>query len=182
MNLVVDAAFPRPPLLGVIAELQQSCLGTQIQLADVVVTSRVPAGYLGDWLLDVTFIAVARPGHALFQIERELTTDDLVRHVQAVVRDSGTQHPRDEGWLGAERRFTVSSMAASLATILAGLAYAWLPEHLLTDLLKSGALRRSPLAAGGSRNVALHIVLARPELLGPAGRAALEAFHRHVHS
>lgn len=197
LNLVVDAAFPRPRLLGIIAELQHSCPRTQIQLADVVlsgaedaitggsadvvVTSRVPAGYLGDWLLDVTFVAVARPDHALFQIERELTTDDLVRHVQAVVRDSGTQHPRDEGWLGAERRFTVSSMEASLATILAGLAYAWLPEHLLTDLLKSGALRRLPLAAGGSRNVALHIVLARPELLGPAGRAAVEAFHRHVH-
>jgi DNA-binding transcriptional LysR family regulator len=193
--LVVDAAYPRLQLLGIIAELQQSCPGTQIQLADVVlsgaeeaitggsadivVTSRVPAGFLGDWLLDVKFIAVARHDHALFQIERPLTTDDLVRHVQAVVRDSGTTHPRDEGWLGAERRFTVSSMEASLATLLAGLAYAWLPEHLLAEHLHNGSLRRLPLAIGGSRNVSLHIVPARPGLLGPAGRAALEAFHRH---
>ena len=60
LTLVVDAAFPRLQLLGIIAELQQSCPGTQIQLADVVlsgaeeaitagiadlvVTSRVPAG------------------------------------------------------------------------------------------------------------------------------------------
>ena len=113
LMLVVDAAYPRLQLLGIIAELQQSCPGTQIQLADVVlsgaeeaitagsadivVTSRVPPGFLGDWLLDVKFIAVARHDHALFQIERPLTTDDLVRHVQAVVRDSGTTHPRDEG-------------------------------------------------------------------------------------
>jgi DNA-binding transcriptional LysR family regulator len=195
LMLVVDAAYPRLKLLGIIAELQQSCPGTQIQLADVVlsgaeevitagsadivVTSRVPPGFLGDWLLDVKFIAVARHDHALFQIERPLTTDDLVRHVQAVVRDSGTTHPRDEGWLGAERRFTVSSMEASLATLLAGLAYAWLPEHLLAEHLHSGSLRRLPLAIGGSRNVSLHIVPARPGLLGPAGRAALEAFHRH---
>ena len=195
LMLVVDAAFPRLRLLGIIAELQQSCPGTQIQLADVVlsgaeeaitagtadivVTSRVPPGFLGDWLLDVKFIAVARPDHTLFQIERPLTADDLVRHVQAVVRDSGTTHPRDEGWLGAERRFTVSSMEASLATLLAGLAYAWLPEHLLAEHLNSGSLRRLPLAIGGSRNVSLHIVPARPGLLGPAGRAALEAFHRH---
>jgi DNA-binding transcriptional LysR family regulator len=114
----------------------------------------------------VKFIAVARHDHALFQIERPLTTDDLVRHVQAVVRDSGTTHPRDEGWLGAERRFTVSSMEASLATLLAGLAYAWLPEHLLAEHLHSGSLRRLPLAIGGLRNVSLHIVPARPGLLG----------------
>jgi DNA-binding transcriptional LysR family regulator len=195
LHLVVDAAFPRARLLTIIAELQQSCPNTQIQLADVilsgaedaitggtgdvVVTSRVPAGFLGDWLLDVKFIAVARPDHALFQLGRELTTDDLVRHVQAVVRDSGSLHPRDEGWLGAEHRFTVSSMEASLATLLAGLAYAWLPEHMLDDVLRTGALQRLPLTAGGSRNVSLHIVLARPELLGPAGRAAVAAFHRH---
>ena len=147
--------------------------------ADVVVTSRVPPGFLGDWLLDVDFIAVARPDHALFGIGRALTTQDLVRHVQVVVRDSGTSQPRDEGWLGAERRFTVSSMEASLATILAGLAYAWLPEHLVAESLQSGALKRLPLVSGGSRNVSLQIVPARPGLLGPAGRAALEAFHRH---
>ncbi|HME37886.1 MAG TPA: LysR family transcriptional regulator [Steroidobacteraceae bacterium] len=196
LTLVVDAAFPRARLLGIIAELQHSCPSTQIQLADVVlsgaeeaitagtadvvVTGHVPAGFLGDWLSDVTFVAVARPDHALFQLHRDLTAEDLLRHVQAVVRDSGTAHPRDEGWLGAERRFTVSSMDASLATILAGLAYAWLPEHLIAEGLKSGTLKRLPLAAGGSRNVALYIVLARPDLLGPAGRAALDAFHRHA--
>ena len=196
LTLVVDAAFPRAALLGIVAELQQSCPSTQVQLADVVlsgaeeaiiggtadvvVTSRVPPGFLGDRLLDVTFAAAARPDHALFRLGRELTADDLVRHVQAVVRDSGTAHPRDEGWLGAERRFTVSSMEASLATLLAGLAFAWLPEHLLADPLSSGELRRLPLVTGGSRNVSLHIVLARPDLLGPAGRAAVDAFHRHV--
>jgi DNA-binding transcriptional LysR family regulator len=196
LSLVVDAAFPRAPLLGIIAELQNSCPSTQIQLADVVlsgaeeaiiggtadvvVTSRVPPGFVGDWLLDVKFIAVARPDHPLFRIDRELTVDDLVRHVQAVVRDSGSAHPRDEGWLGAERRFTVSSMEASLATIQAGLAFAWLPGHMVADQLQSGALRRLPLATGGTRNVSLHIVLARPASQGPATRAAVDSFQRHV--
>jgi hypothetical protein len=77
--LVVDGV-PAAVLLGIIAELQQSCPGTQIQLADVVLSgagesppqrgycrdSRVPL-VLGDWLLDVKFIAVARHDHALFQ-------------------------------------------------------------------------------------------------------------------
>jgi DNA-binding transcriptional LysR family regulator len=196
LKLVVDAAFPRARLLDIVGELQSTCPSTQIQLADVVlsgaeqaltegsadvvVTSHVPPGFLSDWLLDVKFVAVARPDHPLLLLERDLTTDDLVRHVQAVVRDSGTLHPRDDGWLGAERRFTVSSMEASLATILAGLAYAWLPEHMLADQLQSGALRRLPLVTGASRNVSLNLVLVQSNVPGPAARAAADAFHRHA--
>jgi DNA-binding transcriptional LysR family regulator len=198
LKLVVDAAFPRTRLLEVIGELQSTCPSTQIQLADVVlsgaeqaivegsadvvVTSRVPPGFLSDWLLDVNFVAVARPDHPLLQLQRELTSDDLVRHVQAVVRDSGTLHPRDEGWLGAERRFTVSSVEASLATILAGLAYAWLPEHLLAEQLRTGALRRLPLVTGASRKASLHIVLVHSTVPGPAARAAADAFQRHANA
>jgi DNA-binding transcriptional LysR family regulator len=196
LTLIVDAAFPRSRLLGILAELQSTCPATQIQLADVVlsgaeqailenvgdlvITSRVPPGFLGDWLLDVSFIAVARADHALFKLGRQLTTDDLVSHVQAVVRDSGTSHPRDEGWLGAEHRFTVSSMDASLATVLAGLAYAWLPEHMLLEQLQNGSLRRLPLISGASRKVSLHVVPLHPQAQGPAARAAVDAFHRHA--
>src|SRR3569833_578196 len=144
LTLVVDAAFPRERLLKIVAELQQLCPNTQMQLsdailsgaeeaitegrADVVVTAHVPNGYFGEFLLDVTFVAVAWPEHPLFSVGLELSFDDLTRHVQVGVRDSGVKHPRDEGWLGAERRCTVSSMEASLATVKAGLAYAWLPE------------------------------------------------------
>jgi DNA-binding transcriptional LysR family regulator len=196
LQLVVDAAFPRERLLNIVAELQQLCPNTQMQLsdavlsgaedaivdgtADVVITTRVPQGHLGEWLLDVTFTAVARADHPLFKVERPLTAQDLVRHVQVVVRDSGLKRPRDDGWLGAELRCTVSSMEASLATVKAGLAYAWLPEHLLHEALDSGAIRVLPLAAGGSRIVTLNLVLVQPDLAGPAARAAVESFQRHV--
>ncbi|HLB85113.1 MAG TPA: LysR substrate-binding domain-containing protein, partial [Steroidobacteraceae bacterium] len=74
------------------------------------------------------------------------------------------------------------SVEVSLATIEAGLAYAWLPEHVVGGALRSGTLRALPLAAGGSRKVTLYLVLVRPELEGPAARAALESFQRHVPS
>jgi DNA-binding transcriptional LysR family regulator len=195
LKLVVDAAFPRERLLKIIAELRQLCPNTQIELsdavlsgaeqaivdgsADVVVTSHVPAEFLGEFLMDVTFIAVARPDHVLFALERVLSVDDLARHLQIVVRDSGTKAPRDEGWLGAERRCTVSSLESSLAMIEAGLGYAWIPEHLIAQSLHRGALRPLPLAAGGARKLSLHLVLVRPEPAGPAARAAVECFERH---
>jgi len=195
LRLVVDAAFPRERLLSIIGELQQLCPNTQMQLsdavlsgaedaiadgtADVVVTTRVPTGHLGDWLLDVTFVAVARSDHALFSVDHALAPEDLTRHVQVVVRDSGVKQPRDDGWLGAELRCTVSSMEASLATVEAGLAYAWLPEHLIRASLDKGVIRSLPLVAGGSRNVPLSLVWVNADLAGPAARAAVEAFQRH---
>jgi DNA-binding transcriptional LysR family regulator len=198
LKLVVDAAFPRPLLFAIVAELQRACPSTDIQLADavlsgaeeaiterqadVVVSSRVPPGFLGDRLLDVEFIAVARSDHPLLRIDHTLTLDDLTRHVQAVVRDSGSTQPRDEGWLGADHRYTVSSMESSVGLVLAGLAYAWLPEHVLANYLRDGVLRRIPLAGGGSRTVTLHIVMVRPELAGPAATAAVAMFKGHASS
>jgi DNA-binding transcriptional LysR family regulator len=196
LRLVVDAAFPRERLLGILTELQRLCPDTQVQLADavlsgaeeaiadgradVVVTTRVPSGFLGTFLTEIRFVAVARPDHALFELDRDLTPNDLTAHSQVVIRDSGVRQPRDEGWLGAERRFTVSGMEASLSLVKAGLAFAWLPEHLIADALRAGELRALPLAFGGTRAVPLHLVLVRPELAGPAARAAIESFQRHV--
>jgi DNA-binding transcriptional LysR family regulator len=196
LKLVVDAAFPRTQLFAIVADLQRACPSTDIQLADavlsgaeeaiterhadVVVSSRVPPGFLGDRLLDVEFIAVARSDHPLLRIDHTLTLDDLTRHVQAVVRDSGSTQPRDEGWLGADHRYTVSSMESSVGLVLAGLAYAWLPEHVLANYLRDGVLRRIPLAGGGSRTVTLHIVMVRPELAGPAATAAVATFKGHA--
>jgi len=194
LKLVVDVAYPRQYLLDIIAELQQRCPNTEVQVsdavlsgaedaisenrADVVVTSRLPPDYLGELLLTVSFVVVAHPSHPLFTLDRALTSNDLVRYVQVVVRDSRTRNPRDEGWLGAERRCTVSSMEASLATVLAGLGYAWLPEHMTSEPIRHGRLRALPLEMGASRPVSLHLVLVRPETAGPAARVAVEIFQR----
>ena len=195
LKLVVDAAFPRARLMNIVAELQRACPNTQMQLSDavlsgaedavtegtanVVVTTRVPQGYLGDMLMEVSFVAVARSDHALFAVDHPLTPADLARHVQVVVRDSGLRNPRDEGWLGAELRCTVSSMEASLATVEAGLAFAWLPAHMVDESLDRGLIRRLPLLAGASRSVPLYLVLVNADVAGPAARAAVEAFQRH---
>jgi DNA-binding transcriptional LysR family regulator len=196
LRLVVDAAFPQTTLLGILGELRAGCPDTTISVADavlsgaeeaitrgeadVVVTTRVPAGFLGDWLMDVSMVAVAAPAHPLHAQQRALTLDDLALHTQVVVRDSGRTAPRDEGWLGAQHRWTVASLEASHATVRAGLAYAWLPTHLIGEDLASDRLRPLPLAVGGMRRMSLYVVLVRGEIAGPAARKALELFQRHL--
>jgi DNA-binding transcriptional LysR family regulator len=196
LRIVVDAAFPRARLLEIVSEAQGLCAGTQLQLedavlsgaeeaiadgsADVVVTTSVPTGVLGNWLMDVTFVAVAHPAHALLKTGRPLSASDLEAHTQAVVRDSGRRHPRDSGWLGSNTRCTVTSVETSLALVRAGLAFAWLPEHLVEAPVRAGELIALPLTAGGTRRIPLYLVLVKPELAGPAAQVVMEIFQRHV--
>ncbi|HTU65235.1 MAG TPA: LysR family transcriptional regulator [Steroidobacteraceae bacterium] len=195
ITLVVDAAFPRARLLSIVQEVRTTCSDTQIQIedavlsgaeeaildarADVVVSTVVPPGVLGNWLMDVTFVAVASAQHPLATLA-EVTTADLEHHTQSVVRDSGRRNPRDSGWLGGNTRCTVSSVEASLALVRAGIAYAWMPAHLVIGDIASGELKALPLASGGTRKLPLYLVLVRPALAGPAAQKVMESFQRHV--
>jgi DNA-binding transcriptional LysR family regulator len=196
LRLVVDAAFPGDRLLRILAELKAACGETRLSLADavlsgaeeaitrrsadLVITSRVPPGALGDYLMEVEFVAVAHRDHPLIREGRALSPEDLLVHTQVVVRDSGTEQPRDAGWLGSGHRWTVSSLEASVAAVTAGLAYAWLPAHLIAPLLAAGELMALPLVSGRRRRSALYGVLVNPPAAGPAARLALELFQRHA--
>jgi DNA-binding transcriptional LysR family regulator len=195
LRLVVDAAYPRSRLLAALAELQGACPQTRVELADAVlsgaeeavqdgiadvaITPRVPRGFLGDWLYETTFVAVAAPTHPLHALGRAVTRHDLSLHTQVVLRDSGTRTPRDEGFLGADVRWTVGSLEASRSAVVAGLAYAWLPEYVVAADLHAGRLAALALDAGVTRRVPLYLVLVRGDAAGPAARIAAELLHRH---
>jgi DNA-binding transcriptional LysR family regulator len=198
LKIIVDAAFPRARLLSALLELRQRCPSTQLDLAeavlsgadeaivtgaldrsaDVVVTTRVPSGFLGDWLYETTFLACASPSHPLLALERKITLHDLEQYQQVVLRDSGTRAPRDEGYLGAKLRWTVGSLDTSIAIVERGLAYAWLPEHTIATSLAARRLVALPLETGATRKVPLYLVLVRPSEAGPAARTAVELLHK----
>lgn len=194
LRMVVDAAYPQQHLVHVLDELRSSCPHSAVTLAeavlsgaeeaitgrgaDVVVTARVPAGFLGDWLLDITMVAVAAPAHPLLEMGHALSLNELALHTQVVVRDSGQQRPRDEGWLGAQQRWIVANPEASRSLCVGGLAYAWLPSHMVAQDIAGGRLKALPLAVGGTRRLSLYAVLPQGETAGPAARRALELLRR----
>lgn len=184
VRLAVDMVFPTEPLLAALGRFAASCSNTRLQLhevvlsgaddalfsgkVDLVVGANVPPGFLGDWLLDGEFIAVAAPSHPLHQLNRPLNIDDLVPHTQTVVRDSGTREPRDSGWLGAKQRWTVSRVETSIAAVSAGLAFAWLPRHMISQELADGRLRPLQLSSGQRRHGSVYLIYAEPNAAGPA--------------
>lgn len=196
VRLAVDVVFPTRLLLDALARFATTAPATRVELrevvlsgadealidqtADLVIGSRAPQGFLGDLLIEVEFIAVAKPGHALHQLGRDITVDDLARGQQIVIRDSGTRSPRDEGWLGAATRWTVTSVETSISLVAGGLGFAWLPYHLVQSYIDSGALKALPLREGQRRKAQLYLMYAQPELAGPATRELAQILRETV--
>jgi DNA-binding transcriptional LysR family regulator len=97
--------------------------------------------------------------------------DDLRGERQVVIRDSGVRIRRDEGWLGAEDRFTVSQLGTARTLVAAGIGFAWLPRHMVEAGLASGELVALALDRGAVRSVPFHLILARSDQAGPAAGA-----------
>jgi len=176
MRLAVEVVFPTWLLLQCLAtfakerpetriELYESVLGGTDEAllqgnVDIAIGSQVPAGFLGNPLMRLRFIAVAHPDHPLHRIGRELSHRDLAQHRQLVIRDSGTQRTRPGGWLGAEQRWTVSNKATSIRAATMGLGFAWYPEENIRDELASGVLKPLPLKEGAVKWAELYLVFA----------------------
>ena len=176
MRLAVEVIFPTWLLLQCLAtfakerpetriELYESVLGGTDEAllqakVDIAIGSQVPAGFLGNPLMRLRFIAVAHPDHPLHRLGRELTDRDLSRHRQLVIRDSGTQRTRPGGWLRAEQRWTVSNKATSIRAATMGLGFAWYPEENIRDELASGVLKPLPLKEGAVKWAELYLVFA----------------------
>jgi DNA-binding transcriptional LysR family regulator len=191
LRIVCDTLFPSAVMLDCLDDLSGHCPDTRIECiesvlsgaeeallerrCDVAITGIVPPGFLGDHLLRVKFMAVARRDHPLHQLGRDLDYRDLRPFRQIVVRDSGVRRQRDSGWLDAVQRLTVSRMETSINAVARGLGFAWLPTVAMREELASGLIKPLPMIEGGERNADLFLILPNRDL---AGAAALrcEAF------
>ena len=190
VRLVVDAAYPNARLIRALTEFMPKSRGCRIRLreevlsgveeilkdgtADLAITALDITGYLGAELGTVEFIAVAHAHHPLHQLQRKLSVQDLQNQMQVVVRDSGQRQPRDAGWLGAEQRWTVGSLATSVAFVSSGLGFAWLPRHMIERELAEGTLKPLPLIQGSIRRPQFYLYTNPDKPLGPATRILIE--------
>jgi len=184
VRLAVDSAFPVAALVRVLRDFMPQSRGCRVRLreevlsgveevlhegmADLAISGVAITGYLGEEIGTVEFIAVAHPEHPLHQLQRPLSHQDLQEHLQLVIRDSGSTAPRDSGWLGAEQRWTLSSLATAATFVSNGLGFAWLPRHLIEQELESGQLKPLPLIAGGSHSAHFYLYAHKEKTLGPA--------------
>src|SRR5271169_4185514 len=175
LSLAVEIIFPTWLLLQCFARFADERPQTRIELyetvlsgteeallqrrVDLAISSRVPAGFIGDPLMRLRFVAAAHPGHPLHRLGRDLTMQDLRQHRHLIIRDTGSQR-RSGSWLGAEQSWTVSHKATSIHAAAMGLGFAWFAEETVRDELQRGLLKPLPLREGGERWDNLYLVFA----------------------
>ncbi|MDN3653737.1 LysR family transcriptional regulator [Thalassotalea ponticola] len=173
---VLENVSAQYPQLNI--EIRECILGGARELleqdeVDLAISPFRLSGGFSEQLTRIVFQAVAHPEHALHQIERPLTIEDLKAHRQIVVRDSALHTNTDAGWLGAEQRWTVSHMRSSIDIIKNGLGYAWLPISSINQELQSNQLKTLNLSFENHREAALYLIFKDGDSLGPAARTFL---------
>lgn len=195
VTLAIDMVYPIREVLDVIEAfnensesvtrirfLETSLSGTDEALmngqADIVITPRVPPGFIGAQLSHIEFLAIAHRDHPLNQLPAPVGISELENWRQVVTRDSGVKRQQDVGWLGSEQRITTSHFMTSLEVIKRGLAFGWLPTGYSQQDIESGELRALPLEQGQKYSVNLFLVNARGDRAGPASRLLMDLFLR----
>ena len=92
---------------------------------------------------DVKIIPVAAFDFPLAQSEKMLSAEDVRPYVQVIVVDSS--HVRDKQTLDVvpdNRRWMVTDFSTKKEIIMAGMGWGGMPEHLIAEELKVGALKR----------------------------------------
>ncbi|WP_432698237.1 LysR family transcriptional regulator [Marinobacterium sp. YM272] len=195
IRLAIDLIFPEQLTLCALAryaevspfvriELLETALsGTDEALirgdAEMVISSRIPPGFVGDFLMRIRFVPVAHPEHPLHQLDRTLTHDDLRHYRQLVVRDSGSRS-LDAGWLGAGQRWTVSHMSTSILCACSGLGFSWYPEIKIAKELEKGLLKPLPMENGSERFADLFLIKRDAHLSSPGVKHLADLIHTAV--
>ena len=187
LTLAFEVLFPYPILMQALEAFARVARHTRLELvesvlsgttemvesgrADLVITGVLPPGYLGEQLMTIRFVPVARADHPLLQLDRSVAEKELKQHRQIVVRDSGLKRSSNAGWLGAEERWTVSNMTTVVRLLEQGLGFAWLPEHYVQDQLNQQTVAVIPLEHKGVRTVPLYLLFPNEDDVGPATQA-----------
>lgn len=136
-------------------------------IADIALTPHIPPGFIGEPLMQIRFVPVAHPDHALHRLGRALTARDLRKHRHLVVRDTSTQRDKNALNASSEMRWTVSSMPTSIGAACRGYGYAWFPEEKIRSELAEGVLKPLPLRDGAERSVQVYLLFSDRDAAGP---------------
>ncbi|MEM5514256.1 LysR family transcriptional regulator [Pseudoalteromonas sp. AS84] len=186
LKIAVDEVFPHAILYQALAKTSELYPLLKIDLVESVLTganellhnsvvdlaiSSIPIyGISCSMLCDIEFIAVAHKDHVLHQHTEQLNFRDLKLHRQIVVRDSATHTSHNEGWLGADMRWTVSHLRNSIDMVSQNLGYAWLPKTQIAHLIEDKTLIALNLDQGTTRTLNLYLMCNDNDRLGPAAQ------------
>ncbi|MDF2177237.1 LysR family transcriptional regulator [Aliiglaciecola sp. CAU 1673] len=198
ITLALDLAYPRHCILPVLQAFYPQSRGSRLKIidtvltgsdeavqegwADIVISTSVPKGFLGEPLADIYFVTVCHPSHPLAAIEGKVDPNELLHHLQIVIKDTAKSPQEKQGWLRAEMRWTVSHFQSAIDLLLQNIGFCWLPFHEVHNKLDSGELVRLDIQGSSYRKGGLFLIHPRPDNLGPGSRLLSDLILGHKHT
>lgn len=126
----------------------------------------------------VQMIPVSAPGFVPVKHQGEIDHDVLRDLVQVVIKDSSFKHlfQKSHGVLEGGRQWGVNDFLTKKQLILAGLGWGRLPQHLIEDELKSGALISLNIKNMSPASVNIQVVRNLHQPAGPIATKIWEDF------
>ncbi|MDX1838388.1 LysR family transcriptional regulator [Legionella taurinensis] len=194
LRLAVDEIFPPNRLLQVLKAFGLQNTHTRIILnqgllsgpsdaleqgeAEMVIVSRIPEGYMGEKLMDINSIPYAHIDSPLHQ--KNIGLEELCEERYIIVQDSGRHKKRNEGWLGSEFHWKVSSMEMKIQCVAHGIGFSWLPEALVEG--RNLPIKPLRLPQDNVRTYPLYLVHHNPQNMGPSARVLTDLFRQYSQS
>ncbi len=194
LRVVLDGLFPRQPAMEALRVLLDAGAPTRVHLevayqdgvherfhatrAALMLNLELEVDHplVGQALPELELVLLCAPEHGL--AGREVGRDELLEHVELVVRDSSSKHavsPRPS-FTGTHHVVYLADFESKRAGLLAGAGFGWMPRHLVDGDLAAGRLVSVHRDEGSSWTYHPHLVTRADEPLGRAGRTWVAAF------
>lgn len=178
LSLIVDSVFPKGMLFAALKSFQASFPQAQVHVAEVLrteseqalarqeadlylITLKPENSVIGNFLLDMDFVAVARPDHPLHALQGVLSAAQLESHPLVAIADRAVQRAQKHR---GRSLWSFTTIEAAIEAVCHGVGYGWLPQERIAPLLASGELKRLPVATQQVRKTPLHLVFGSEEL------------------
>jgi DNA-binding transcriptional LysR family regulator len=120
-------------------------------------------------------LLVARRGHPLVERGAAVTDDDLRAEVLLTVRGGDPRLQLSTAALACPTVVSLNDFHAKKTSLLDGLGYGWMPEHLIAAELRRGSLARVRWRAGSTHTFLPHVYTRGERSPGRAAQRVIDA-------
>ncbi len=193
LGIVFDGIVQADPVLRVVGELARERVPTRLTVtaeflggveeafvraeADVMVSVLPPktVSLRSQAMAPLRALLVARKGHPLVAKGAAVSDDDLRGQVLLVVRGSDPRLRLSTDALDVPTVVSLNDFHAKRTSLLDGLGYGWMPEHLIEKELRRGALVRVRWKAGSTHTYQPHVYTRAGQAPGRAAQRVIDA-------
>jgi DNA-binding transcriptional LysR family regulator len=174
IRVSVDSIFPNDRLFAALSEFARRFSYVRLRLrqatflsadseisaqdAHLCVSGLPSREYYVKPILRIRMLAVARRGHPLHSLLRQLSWVDLAQHIIATIEGGPPNIPISQPRGHAQRFLSVTTIEAAIAVVRSGLCFGWLPIYRIQPCLDSGELLPLRMPVGSMREVRLNII------------------------